>query len=74
MSDTEFIKKLADAIGEDFCYSDMIWQEKLFAKQEKVMTLIVDASNSGNRLANIFVRKWDSVFNVVEVDTPPNKE
>lgn len=81
MTNTEFIVKLANAIGEDFCYKDMIFQEDLFKRQERITKLICEASNSGNGLAKIFVRKWDSVFKTEEVkdpyprvdDTPLNK-
>lgn len=63
MTDTLFITKIADTLGEDFMLSDLLGQEELFNKQDTLARIIADAANSDNRLAKIFVRKWPRCFN-----------
>ena len=62
MSNELFISKLADAIGEDFMLSDMLYQDELFAKQELISKILVDAANKNNELASLFIRRMPRCF------------
>lgn len=62
-TNTEFIGKLADALGDNFFLCDMIWQEELHEMQGKLADLICDYANNGNRLAKRMVLKLPETFN-----------
>jgi hypothetical protein len=62
MTNGIFITKLTEILGDDFFLNDMIWQEELFEKQDKLAKLICDAANSGNYLADIMVKNLPNTF------------
>ncbi len=62
-TNTEFIGKLADALGDKFFLCDMIWQEELFEMQGKIANLICEYANNGNRLAKRMTVKLSQTFN-----------
>lgn len=63
MTNTLFITKIAQVLGEDFMLSDTLDQEELFNKQDTLARIIADAANDGNKLAEIFVEQWPRCFN-----------
>ena len=67
MTNTQFINSLCKILGEDFFLSDMIWQEELFEKQEKLAKLICEGANAGLPLANTMVKNFPRVFQIEEV-------
>ena len=62
MTTREFITKLSNTLGDDFFLSDMIYQEELFEKQDKLSKLIVDGANSGLLIAKIMVKNLPKTF------------
>lgn len=62
-TNTEFIGKLADALGDKFFLCDMFCQDELFEMQGKIADLICDYANNGNRLAKRMVLKLTKTFN-----------
>lgn len=59
----QFIIKLAKALGDDFFLSDMIYQDELFEKQEKVSNIIVEYANKGCTIALAMVDNLPMTFN-----------
>ena len=62
-TNTEFIGKLADALGDKFFLCDMFLQDDLFEMQGKIADLICDYANNGNRLAKRMTVKLSQTFN-----------
>lgn len=62
MTNKQFVEQVASILGDDFFLSDMIWQEELFEKQDKLANLIAKASNKGNALARYMVTKLPETF------------
>ncbi len=62
MTQTKFIEQLCEIIGEDFFLCDMIWQEELFEKQDKLAQLICKGANSNLAIAKKMVKKFPRVF------------
>lgn len=62
-TNTEFIGKLADALGDKFFLCDMFSQDDLFEMQGKIADLICEYANNGNRLAKRMTVKLSQTFN-----------
>lgn len=62
-TNTEFIGKLADALGDKFFLCDMFSQDELFEMQGNIADLICDYANNGNRLAKRMTIKLSQTFN-----------
>lgn len=62
-TNTEFIGKLADALGDNFFLCDMFSQDDLFEMQGKIADLICEYANNGNRLAKRMTVKLSQTFN-----------
>tara|TARA_B100001939_G_scaffold182736_1_gene157454 strand:- start:86 stop:295 length:210 start_codon:yes stop_codon:yes gene_type:complete len=58
----EFIIELTKILGDDFFLNDMIWQEELFEKQEKLSKLICKGANSGLLVAKLMVKNLPNTF------------
>ena len=58
----QFIQEVFDVLGENFFLSDMIWQEELFEKQEKLLKIICDYANNGLLSANRLAENMPKVF------------
>ena len=61
-TDTNFIKELAEILGERFFTCDMLHQDELFDKQDNLSNLLCEYSNNGNKLAIAFTKKLPNVF------------
>ena len=62
MTTKEFITELSNILGDDFFLSDMIWQEELHDKQDKLSKLICKGANSGLGIAKIMVKQLPKTF------------
>ncbi len=67
MTQTQFITRLTKILGDDFFLCDMIWQEDLFDKQEKLSELIMIAANEGLPLAKTMVKHLPKTFLIVDL-------
>ena len=62
MTQTEFITRLTKILGDDFFLCDMIDQDDLFDKQDKLSQLIVDGANEGLSIARTMVKYLPKSF------------
>jgi len=67
ITNTQFVNRLCEILGEDFFFSDMIWQEELFEKQDALAKLICLGANSNLPIAKRMVKNFPRVFQVEEV-------
>ena len=61
-TNTEFITKFTELLGDDFFLSDMIHQEELFEKQDALAKLLCDYANEGSSMANRMVNLLPNTF------------
>lgn len=59
-----FITEFTQILGDNFFLSDMIWQEELFEKQEKLSQLIAEYANKGCQSAIVMVNNLPMTFDV----------
>ena len=64
LTQKQFIKELANILGDKFFLSDMIWQEDLFEMQDKLAKLICKASNDGVSSARTIAKQCPKTFQV----------
>ena len=61
-TNTEFITKFTEILGDDFFLSDMIHQEELFEKQDAMAKLLCEYANKGSGVANRMVNLLPNTF------------
>lgn len=61
-TNTEFITKFTELLGDDFFLSDMIHQEELFEKQDAIAKLLCEYANEGSSIANRMVNLLPNTF------------
>ena len=61
-TNTEFITKFTELLGDDFFLSDMIHQEELFEKQDTIAKLLCEYANEGSSIANRMVNLLPNTF------------
>tara|TARA_B110000902_G_scaffold16277_1_gene18994 strand:- start:125 stop:331 length:207 start_codon:yes stop_codon:yes gene_type:complete len=61
-TNTEFITKFTEILGDDFFLSDMIHQEELFEKQDAMAKLLCEYANEGSSIANRMVNLLPNTF------------
>ena len=61
-TNTEFITKFTELLGDDFFLSDMIHQEELFEKQDAMAKLLCEYANEGSSIANRMVNLLPNTF------------
>jgi|TARA_R110002072_G_scaffold75000_1_gene177165 hypothetical protein len=61
-TNTEFITKFTELLGDDFFLSDMIHQEELFEKQDAIAKLLCEYANEGSSIANQMVNLLPNTF------------
>ena len=64
MKNSEFVTQLCKILGDDFFLCDMIYQEELFEKQEKLAQLICKGANDGLPMAKQMVKNFPQTFSI----------
>jgi hypothetical protein len=64
MTSKEFIQDVCKTLGDDFLFTDRIWQEDLFEIQDTLAKKIAEAANKGVKEAQYMVKAWPEAFQV----------
>ena len=64
LTQKQFIKELANILGDKFFLCDMIWQEDLHEMQDKLAKLICEASNNNISSARTIAKECPKTFTV----------
>ena len=61
-SNDNFIKEVAEILGDNFFLTDMIGQEELFQYQGQLSSVVCSYANNGNKLALAFTKMLPNTF------------